>query len=270
MDLKNEKISFILYGSYEEQINMLTDEQAGKLIKSVYSYMRTGEKHTDDPLVNMLLSVISHQLDIDARKYAEKKERLKEAGRKGGIQKAKNLAKASMAGANIAERSDAKNIVANLAVNDNEDVNVCEDVDVLDNLSDDGGAVVEDTRTCEIVFFTENQYPTIQQEIDKFQAFAEKLFVRYGHRQPGMYDLQQVFEYTHSRELLDDTVAIAKMDVQKAELLEYVFTLAANADKVNWSYIHGIYQRFAKRNIKTVYDAEQYDWNLRYGMGVSA
>ena len=82
MAAAEEKMSFILYGSYEEQLNMLTDEQAGKWIKAIYAYVRTGEKHSDDPLVAMLLSVAGHQLDIDARKYAEKKERLKEAARK--------------------------------------------------------------------------------------------------------------------------------------------------------------------------------------------
>ena len=118
MAAAEEKMSFILYGSYEEQLNMLTDEQAGKWIKAIYTYVRTGEKHSEDPLVAMLLSVAGHQLDIDARKYAEKKERLKEAGRKGGLQKAKNLA----------EASHAANCVANLAVDD--DVNVDVDVDV--------------------------------------------------------------------------------------------------------------------------------------------
>ncbi len=129
MAVAEEKMSFILYGSYEEQLNMLTDEQAGKWIKAIYTYVRTGEKHSDDPLVAMLLSVAGHQLDIDARKYAEKKERLKEAGRKGGLQKAKNLA----------EASHAVNCVANLAVDVDDDVNVDVDVDeyvdadVLDN-----------------------------------------------------------------------------------------------------------------------------------------
>ena len=80
----NEKISFVLYGSYEEQLNMLTDEQVGILLRNIYSYVRTGEKHADDPMVTMLLSVICHQLDIDARKYEESKLRRQEAGKKGG------------------------------------------------------------------------------------------------------------------------------------------------------------------------------------------
>ena len=79
-----EKISFVLYGSYAEQLDMLTNEQAGKWIKGIYNYVINGDKHSDDPMVKMLLSVVSHQLDIDARKYAESKERRIQAGKKGG------------------------------------------------------------------------------------------------------------------------------------------------------------------------------------------
>ena len=54
----NEKISFVLYGSYEEQLNMLTDEQVGILLRNIYSYVRTGEKHADDPMVTSENGVI--------------------------------------------------------------------------------------------------------------------------------------------------------------------------------------------------------------------
>ncbi|MBQ5707197.1 MAG: hypothetical protein IIV69_02890, partial [Peptococcaceae bacterium] len=84
MALVEDKISFILYGSYEEQLDMLTDEQTGKLLKAIYVYARTGEKHSDDPMVAMMLSVISHQMDIDARKYAESRERRKASASKAG------------------------------------------------------------------------------------------------------------------------------------------------------------------------------------------
>ena len=128
MAAAEEKMSFILYGSYEEQLNMLTDEQAGKWIKAIYAYVRTGEKHSDDPLVAMLLSVAGHQLDIDARKYAEKKERLKEAARKAGKASAEKRAmkKAEETQRNATVVNDCQRLQP---VNVDEDVNV--DVDVL-------------------------------------------------------------------------------------------------------------------------------------------
>ena len=84
MAVVEDKTSFVLYSSYEEQLDMLTDEQAGKWIKGLYVYHRTGEKQCDDPMVAMLLSFTGHQMDIDARKYAESVERRREAGKKGG------------------------------------------------------------------------------------------------------------------------------------------------------------------------------------------
>ena len=42
MAKKIEKNGFILYNNYEEQINMLSDDQAGQLIKGIFAYVRTG------------------------------------------------------------------------------------------------------------------------------------------------------------------------------------------------------------------------------------
>ena len=250
----NEKISFVLYGSYEESLNMLTDEQAGKLIKSIYTYVRTGEKCANEPLVAMLFSMISHQLDIDARKYEESKARRKEAARIGGRASAEKRAKqkaAEQQNQTIASDSQRFQPV---------DVDVDVDVDVLNNISGDGGEDVVQAR--EIIYFADT--PTVQAELDKFQSFAQELFVRFSHHQPGQYDLEQVFFNTYSRIELDEDTAIAAFDPDKAELLLYAFQQAANADKVTWGYINGIYQRFAQRGIKTVMDAERYNWELKH------
>ena len=140
MAAAEEKMSFILYGSYEEQLNMLTDEQAGKWIKAIYAYVRTGEKHSDDPLVAMLLSVAGYQLDIDARKYAEKKERLKEAARKAGKASAEKRAmkKTEETQRNATVVNDCQRLQPVIVDDDvNVDVDVDEyvdaDADVLDN-----------------------------------------------------------------------------------------------------------------------------------------
>ena len=39
-----EQISFVMYGSYEEQMQFLTDEQLGRLIRNAMHYVRTGEQ----------------------------------------------------------------------------------------------------------------------------------------------------------------------------------------------------------------------------------
>ena len=273
MAAAEEKMSFILYGSYEEQLNMLTDEQAGKWIKAIYAYVRTGEKHSDDPLVAMLLSVAGHQLDIDARKYAEKKERLKEAARKAGKASAEKRAmkKAEETQRNATVVNDCQRLQP---VNVDEDVNVDvdvdeyvdADVDVLDNMSG-GGEEEEDcahTRE-EVIHIFEGQYQTTQQEYDKFNALADELFVCYGHKQPSNFDRKEVFEYSSVIRVLDDDTIIAVLDDTRAELLRYAFGVAANADRVNWNYIDGIYANFRHRDINCVEDAYRDNWEMRYG-----
>ncbi|MBQ7025185.1 MAG: hypothetical protein IJN31_01140 [Peptococcaceae bacterium] len=84
MAAAEEKISFVLYSSYEEQLNLLSNEQAGELMKAIFVYARTGEKQCQDPMVTMMLGFISYQMDIDARKYAESKERRREAASRAG------------------------------------------------------------------------------------------------------------------------------------------------------------------------------------------
>ena len=79
-----DKISFVLYTRYEEQINMLNDEQAGQLMKAIFAYQKKGEAEVSDPVVAMLWSVIKQQLDVDNQKYQETCNNRKEAGKKGG------------------------------------------------------------------------------------------------------------------------------------------------------------------------------------------
>ena len=62
-----------LFLDRQKEFNMLSDEQAGKLIKGIFEYGATGEElASDDLTVNILFSVIKAQLDEVANKYDEK------------------------------------------------------------------------------------------------------------------------------------------------------------------------------------------------------
>lgn len=123
--------SFILYDNYDEQIQMLTDIQAGQLLKDVFSY-RCGRKSTStDAMVKLLFSVIRQQIERDEEKYNVISEKRKAAGSLGGQAKAANLANASFARKNVAKPSKSKQSLANESVcynllgdNDNENDNV--------------------------------------------------------------------------------------------------------------------------------------------------
>lgn len=80
-----EKKSFVLYHDSREQIEMLTDEQAGKLLKALMEFAVSGEEPAlSDPMVRLMFSVLSAQIRRDNEKYIETCERNAQNGRKGG------------------------------------------------------------------------------------------------------------------------------------------------------------------------------------------
>jgi hypothetical protein len=112
------KKSFVLYTDQREVFDELSDEDAGKLIKHIFSYVNDEDPITEDKLIKVAFLPIKTQLKRDLRIWDEKKEQRAEAGKKGG------LAKSSNAKQSVAKPSNATNSLANLAVNVNGNVNV--------------------------------------------------------------------------------------------------------------------------------------------------
>lgn len=102
-----EKKSFVLYHDIRTPLELLTDEQRGKLFLALLNYSEYGELPDFDGALLMAFAFIRTSLDRDAEAWAEKRAKRAEAGRSGGL--------AKVANASIA--SDAKQSVANLAVN---------------------------------------------------------------------------------------------------------------------------------------------------------
>ena len=92
-----DKATFILNNEYKEQVDMLSDVQAGQLFRAILQYAngQSIDKFAD-PTVGMMFSFVRQQMDKDYKKYAEVCQKRAEAGRKGGLQKAKNRAEQSM------------------------------------------------------------------------------------------------------------------------------------------------------------------------------
>lgn len=89
-----EKKSFILYLDTIKQWDMLSDEQAGKLIKALLRYCESGDKlETDDGMLSMAFGFIIAQIDRDSEKWNTIREKRSEAGKKGGAPKGNNNAK---------------------------------------------------------------------------------------------------------------------------------------------------------------------------------
>ena len=102
------KDSFLLYTEWGEQINKLSDEQAGLLIKSIFAYKDGKEVPSLDPMTEMCFSVLKSTIDRDAEKYDEICEKRREAGKKGG-QANGSKCKQMQANANFAKHYDNDN-----------------------------------------------------------------------------------------------------------------------------------------------------------------
>ncbi len=85
-----DKISFLMYLDYEEQFNLLTDEQLGQLMRAIMKYEKTGEVTQLDGIVKMAFSFIKQQLDRDNDKWHEERQKRSEAGKKGMARRWKN------------------------------------------------------------------------------------------------------------------------------------------------------------------------------------
>jgi hypothetical protein len=123
------KKSFLLYTDQREVFEELTDEDAGKLIKHIFAYVNDESPETNDKLLKIAFLPIKTQLKRDLVVWDEKKQQRAEAGRKGG------LAKASNASEVLAKPSNAKQNLANVAVNVNGNVNVNDNVNVNGNVN---------------------------------------------------------------------------------------------------------------------------------------
>jgi len=80
-----DKVSFLMYLDYEEQFNLLSDEQLGQLIRAIMKYEKTKEVPKElEGMVKIAFSFIKAQLDRDREKYNEKCEKNRANGAKGG------------------------------------------------------------------------------------------------------------------------------------------------------------------------------------------
>jgi hypothetical protein len=123
------KKSFVLYTDQREVFDELSDEDAGRLIKHIFSYVNDENPSTDDILIKVAFLPIKTQLKRDLKMWDEKKQQRAEAGRKGGVAKASNAKQI------LANPSNATNDVANLAVNVNDNVNVNGNVNDISSIN---------------------------------------------------------------------------------------------------------------------------------------
>lgn len=75
------KDSFILYTSFYEPLKYLSDEQMGKLFRAIFEYEINGNENVDND-IRIAFEFIKNQLNIDAAKWNDERNKRSEAGKK--------------------------------------------------------------------------------------------------------------------------------------------------------------------------------------------
>lgn len=119
--MDEEKKSVILYTEWAQPLKALSLEDKGRIFDAILSYSETGETpHFDSNAAEMAFSFIRLRLDENAQKWADVRQKRREAGRLGGKQRQANQANQ----ANAAFAKQNKQSQANQAVNVNVNANV--------------------------------------------------------------------------------------------------------------------------------------------------
>ena len=113
------KKSFVLYHDIRTPLELLTDEQRGKLFIALLNYSEYGDLPDFDGALLMAFAFIRMSLDRDAEAWAEKRAKRAEAGRSGGLAKVANASNASSSKQNVANLAVPVNVSVPVPVNVN-------------------------------------------------------------------------------------------------------------------------------------------------------
>jgi len=112
--MAKDKKSFILYSDAIHTVEKLSDTDAGQLLKHLLRYVNDQKPVTDNPLVEIAFEPIKQQLKRDLVKFEDVKVKRSEAGKAGANKRWQDVANANK----------GIQTIANIAVNDNDNVNV--------------------------------------------------------------------------------------------------------------------------------------------------
>ena len=138
--MAKDKKSFVLYSDQRSIIDMLTDEQAGKLLKHIYSYVNDEDPELDDLSLKLAFEPIKLQLKRDLKKWEDTKDNRSNSGILGNLKrynpdlydKVKEEKISLEEAQSIAKDRKDSQSDTKLAVNDNVNVNVNDTVIDID------------------------------------------------------------------------------------------------------------------------------------------
>lgn len=216
-----EKESFILYNSFYEPIKALKNEQLGKLLRAIFNYTINGEI-TQDSEIMVAFMFIKNQIDRDAEKWEDERNKRKEAGRLGGIKRALNQQQklSSKSKQCLGVLKDAKQSQTNQA--DNVDVNV--DVYVNDNVNVNDNVINNITTTTNnniYDFIEENFGRTLSPiEYEQISKWKDNELTRYAIKQAV---LNGAYRIKYIESILNDYEKNGIKTIQEAQEKEKEF-----------------------------------------------
>ncbi|MDF2457469.1 MAG: Phi13:2 [Cytophagaceae bacterium] len=83
--MAQDKKSFILYADLIHTIEMMPDDKAGVLLKTLFRYVNDQNPVVDDLVVNLVFEPIKRQLKRDLEKYEDKRLKNSQSGKAGGL-----------------------------------------------------------------------------------------------------------------------------------------------------------------------------------------
>ena len=110
------KKSFVAYCDWGDIFDELSNEEAGKLVKHLFNYVRDKNPVTDDKLTKMLFIQIQQSLKRDLVKYDKYIDKQRVNGSKGGRPKNPTLSEKTQPFIEKPKKADSVNV--NVSVND--------------------------------------------------------------------------------------------------------------------------------------------------------
>ena len=273
-EVAEDRDRFYIYTDYEEQLKMLTEEQIGRVFMALYHYFHTGEKLVQEQEVNMMLSFMTSKLDKDAKYYARKVQKRRDAGRMGGIASArkreqKRLAEeanqANVEIVNECQRFQAEKDKEQEKEKDKDRDKEREEENKLNYYyySSSNSTDQSHVDNSALIPYGREQYLTTRAEVEKIHTLADELLHTYRGKKPTPDDYEKVFGYVHTIAVTEDGEHYGIYSREKADLLRHVFEEASLRSDMSWQYINRIYLNYEQYNVNNVKEAIEYEgkWN---------
>ena len=128
--MAKDKNSFVAYTDWNKTFEKLSDDEAGRLAKMMFSFVSDENPEAPDRITELLFEPIKNQLERDLEKYKEVRQKRSESGRNGGLRSGESRSKTEQneanttninqneANASKTKQNEAVNV--NVIVNDND------------------------------------------------------------------------------------------------------------------------------------------------------